>query len=170
MTESTVRELLDFNYHSPGPMPRALGWYVCIYLWYSLFTTVYKIQIDEDNSITAIGLFRTIKLRAEDIIEIKDQLTSLKVRHRAGSFTVTTLIDGVGNIKTLFHSVKTISSDETDLIASDKSKRSQQTVIKVIIVLLLIGFAAYVEYYDQTSRQMKKHQVTGEATSGKANH
>jgi hypothetical protein len=157
-TETTVKELIDFNYISWSPMPRAVGWYICVYLWYAMLTIAYKIQIDDKNNISVKSLIRTVRLRADEITNIKDAGLFLKISHQSGSFTATTLIDGVANIKTLFPRDETKSGGE--IRQSDKGKAAYQTILKVIIALILIAFAAYVEYYDHT-RLAKKHQVIG---------
>jgi hypothetical protein len=143
-TETTVKELSDFNYVSWSPMPRALHWYICVYLWYVLFTMAYKICIDDGNNIEAISLLGKIRLSADEITNVKDRGLSLKVSHQSGSFTVTTLIDGVANVKTLFATTAYHPKESSN----DKKTISYRILLKYGIIILLIAFAVYIEYND----------------------
>jgi hypothetical protein len=158
MTDSTIRELLNPNYSSPGPMPRAMGWYICAFLWYALFTMAYKVQIDDNNNITVTSLLRKITLRPEDVIKIKDYRFFLKIFNAASTFYITTLIDGVANVKTIFahsNSPVGVKSDINGATTEDRKKIRNRTILTYLIIILLIAFAIYIEF-DENTRRIKR--------------
>lgn len=70
----------------------------CIYLWYRILLTPYKVRIHDDNLIEFISILKTVKIYPKDIESIEESDTpdtittvAIKVHHTKGTVKISSL-------------------------------------------------------------------------------
>ncbi len=73
----------------------------CIYLWYRILMTPYKVRIHDDDLIEFISIVKTIKIYPKDIesIEEPDATPAIKVHHTKGITKISSLFDNLTGLK-----------------------------------------------------------------------
>jgi len=117
LSDITVQQIIDPTYHTGGIryFPRALIWYLTAYCLYKFLTTAYRISFLEDGSIKLYSLIRRTCINTAEIIMIRSKMMFVEIVTRRGRFYVSTLMEGISNIKpVLFSLVKdTTEAGET---------------------------------------------------------
>jgi hypothetical protein len=147
LADTTIREFIDPTYHvvSARYFPRALVWYVVVYCWYKYLTTAYKIEIKEDDSIRLTSLIKKKELHVNDIKAIRERTLFVDIFTDGGSTTISTLIDGVSNVKTLLQATtqKTTTGKISQITTSHRTRR--QRLMQITFFILLAAYAVYIE-------------------------
>jgi hypothetical protein len=148
-SHTAIRQFLDPTYHIARSrfMPRALFWYFVVFCWYMVLKTAYKVEITEDGTITTTSILKKHILTANDIISVKESSFFVYIFTKQGKISVSTLIDGIPNIKEIFNAHSEADSGE---IKGIQRARGASKVIKIIAVLILVIYAIYVEYMQWT--------------------
>lgn len=73
----------------------------CVYIWYRILLTPYKVKIHDDDLVEFISILKTIKIYPKDIesIEEFDATASIKVHHARGETRISSLFDELGDLK-----------------------------------------------------------------------
>ena len=104
-TENVIEKIFDPSYmETHNPLVLAVRGCVCAYLWYVVFTTVYRIDIADDHDITATTLIKRTRIKAEAVTYVSDHLLPFFVRvgYVTGTLRIPNVMDGIGNVKSLF--------------------------------------------------------------------
>ena len=74
---------------------------VCIYIWYRILLTPYKVRIHDDDLIEFISIFKTVKIYPRDIESIEEPNTTpaIKVHHTKGTTKISSLFDNLTGLK-----------------------------------------------------------------------
>jgi len=139
---TSIHEFLDPMYHvvSARYMPRALMWYLFAYGWFKYFTTVYKIEVDENGFFRLKSIIKTEIIKFTDIVAINEGRIFVNIFHNNGKSSISKLIDGVANISTVIEGACQPHLRTEKLPISPKKR-----IIKMIFILLLTAYAVYVE-------------------------
>lgn len=143
----TIREFIDPTYHAVSAryFPRALFWYVVVYCWYKFLTTTYKIEIKSNDSIILTSLINKKELHVNDINSIRERTLFFDIFTDGGSTTISTLIDGVSNVKTLLQSTTQKTSTDKICRITTSHKTMKQRLMQIILFILLTAYAVYIE-------------------------
>jgi hypothetical protein len=103
---TSTRELIDPTYHivSRLYLPRPVLWCFVVYCWYKFLTTAYKVEIDEQRSIRTISLTGSKKIILGDVEKIEERMMFIQVVYSQGTVSISTLIDGISNVKGMLKS------------------------------------------------------------------
>jgi hypothetical protein len=73
----------------------------CIYVWYRILLTPYKVKIHDDDLIEFISIIKTVKIYPKDIesIEEPDTTPAIKVHHTKGTTKISSLFDNLTGLK-----------------------------------------------------------------------
>ncbi|NJD90414.1 MAG: hypothetical protein FIA91_02690 [Geobacter sp.] len=140
--DTSIHEFLDPKYHviSRWYMPRALMWYIFAYGWFKYFTTVYKVEVEEDGVLRLKSIIKTQFIKFSDVIAINEGRIFVNIVHANGTTSITKLIDGVSNI-----SIVIKGACQPYLKAEKPQISPTKRILKIIIILLLAAYAVYVE-------------------------
>ena len=90
----------------------------CVYIWYRILLTPYKVKIHDDDWVEFISILKTIKIYPKDIesIEEFDTTPSIKVYHASGETKISSLFDDLGDLKSTLKSFcsKRAKSEKTE--------------------------------------------------------
>ena len=139
---TSIQEFLDPTYHviSRRYMPRALIWYFFAYGWFKYFTSVYKVEVDEDGFFRLKSIIKTKIIKFSDVIAIDEGRIFVNIIHKNGKTSITKLIDGISNVSTVFQGAC------QQYLKAEKPQISQtKRILKIIFILLLVAYAVYVE-------------------------
>ena len=158
---ASIRELMNPNIHEFFySWPRVLPWYLFGYGWYRFLTLNFKVEALDDGYFRLRSLVRTQTIRFKDIYKIDDKYGFIRIFHKGGKTSVTELIDGISNIKSVFPSN---AENEHEEKPKDLPLRSWPIIFKVVLASLLLFYAIYVEYI-QLSLHGKLEYPTREPT------
>jgi hypothetical protein len=136
-----IEDIFDIAYGSR--MPLSLQIFMMMFFWYEMFTTAYKLEIRENHTIKASSLLKTTEIRVEDVVSVSDYSYSVTVLHKKGRLKVTTLIDGIGNVKNLFpvsHEQRQEHSDNFEIY-----RRVLPFVfIALLVIQILYNWSKYI--------------------------
>lgn len=140
--DTSIHEFLDPTYHviSRRYMPRAFMWYIFAYGWFKYFTTVYKVEVEEDGVLRLKSIIKTQIIKFSDVIAINEGRIFVNIVHANGTTSITKLIDGVSNIRTVIE-----GACQPYLKAEKPHISPAIMVLKTIFILLLVAYAVYVE-------------------------
>jgi hypothetical protein len=80
---------------------------LCLYIWWAALFTAYKIEI-ENRNIRFFRIIGKIEVQVDDVEKIDEGLTSIKISHKKGKVSVTSLID---NFSGLLSTIKSLNPD-----------------------------------------------------------
>jgi hypothetical protein len=78
---------------------------VCLWGWYKYFTTAHLVVVDPNGSIIFKNILGTTVIPLRDIISIKETILFVEIEHNHGRVLVSTLMDRVGEFKSLLLSL-----------------------------------------------------------------
>jgi hypothetical protein len=148
LSDITVQQIIHPTYPTGGIRyyPRALIWYLTAYCLYKFLTTAYRISFLDDGSIKLDSLIRRTRINTTEIIIIRSNIMLVEIVTRRGSFYVSTLMQGISNIKQLLFSLvkDTTETGETAHI-EPRQMMDRYRILKICFVIILIVIAVLVE-------------------------
>lgn len=139
---TSIQEFLDPTYHviSRWYVPRALMWYFFAYVWFKYFTSIYKVEVDDNGVFRMKSIIKTQIIKFSDVIAIDEGRIFVNICHKKGKASVTKLIDGISNISTVLQ-----GACQPYLNAEMPHITPAKKILKMIFILLLSAYAVYVE-------------------------
>lgn len=141
-SNTSIQEFLDPTYHviSRWYVPRALMWYFFAYGWFRFFTSVYKVEVDENGAFRLRSILKTQIITFSDVIAVDEGRIFVNIFHKNGKTSVTKLIDGISNISTVLQ-----GTCQPYLKAEKPHITPAKMILKITFILLLVAYAVYVE-------------------------
>jgi len=139
---TSIHEFLDPRYHvvSSRYMPRALVWYFFAYGWFKYFTTVYRVEVDENGFFRLRSIIKTEIIKFGDVVAINESRIFVNIFHNKGKTSISKLIDGVANISTVIE-----GACQPHLRTEKINISPKKRILRIICILLLAAYAVYVE-------------------------
>lgn len=126
---------------------------LCGGLWYFCLIIVYKVSIDDHNVIKAACLSRKVTFKKEDIKAVSDGSIYITVRTSCGTVRVASVLDGVGNVASLFGFTE---KPQPVWLESDNEKWFTP---KLILAVILILAAPLLIFWDALDPSMRETQM-----------
>lgn len=145
----TINSFLDPNYLLVGAkrIPRAIIWYITVYLCFKFLTTAYKISFLENGSIELRSILRSTSIEPNEIKKINSYVMFVDIVTEKGNYSVSSLMVGVSNIKeVLLPLVKDNPAQEASNERGAIKVIDRNKVFKIIFIIVLVAFAIYIEW------------------------
>ena len=122
---------------------------LCAGLWYFCCTTAYKVSFDSHGVISAISLIRKFTFNKEDIKSVSDGSICITVRTSCGTVRIASMLDGVGNVASLFGYTE---KEEPIWTESDNARWFTPKLGLIVILILAVPLLIFWDALDPSIR------------------
>lgn len=72
---------------------------ICVWSWFRFFFTAFRVELKDDNIIILKSILKTTRIKATDILWIKEYIGFLVIRHSKGKNHLTTMMNNISGLK-----------------------------------------------------------------------